>query len=74
MAVRYLDDGNDDGHVLGRTTTSKLGFFGLATPIVRPLITAVTTATATTTLNETKINSLYVALRALGLISTATSN
>jgi len=74
MAVRYLDDGNDDGHVLGRTTTSKLGFFGLATPIVRPLITAVTTGTATTTLNETKINRLYAALRALGLISTATSN
>ena len=70
MAVRYLDDGNDDGHVLGRTTTSKLGFFGLATPIVRPLITAVTTGTATTTLNETKVNRLMAALVKLGLIAT----
>lgn len=74
MAVRYLDDGNDTGTVLGQSTTAKIGFFGLATPIVRPLVTAVTTATATTTLNEKKIDRLYVALRALGLISTATSN
>lgn len=70
MAVRYLDDGNDDGTVLGQATTSKLGFFGLATPIVQPSITAVATGTATTTLNETKINRLYAALRSLGLINT----
>ena len=74
MTIRYLDDGNDEGTVLGQATTSKIGFYGLAVPIVRPLITAVATGTATTTLNKTKINRLYVALRALNIISTATSN
>ena len=70
MAVTYLDEGNDDGTVLGQASTSKLGFYGLATPIVQPSITAVATGTATTTLNETKINRLYTALRSLGLINT----
>ena len=70
MAVHYLDDGNDDGTVLGQASTTKLGFFGIATPVVRPAITAVGTTTATTALNETKIDRLYTALRSLGLIST----
>lgn len=70
MAVEYLGTGQDDGVVLGRATTDKLGFYGLATPIVQPAITAVATATATTALNETKINRLYAALRSLGLINT----
>jgi hypothetical protein len=70
MATEYLDSGNDDGATIGRSSTSKLGFYGLSTPIVRPAITAVATATATTTLNEKKINRLYVALRALNLIAT----
>jgi hypothetical protein len=74
MTIRYLDDGNDVGTVLGQTTTAKIGFYGLATPIVRPLITAVVTGTATTSLNKAKINRLYVALRALGIVSTATAN
>lgn len=69
MAVHYLDSGNDDGTVLGQAATSKIGFYN-ATPIVRPSITAVATATATTTLNETKIDRLYTALRNLGLIAT----
>jgi hypothetical protein len=70
MAVEYLGSGNDDGVNLGRSTTDKIGFYGLTTPIVQPAITAVTTATATTALNETKINRLYAALRALNLINT----
>jgi hypothetical protein len=70
MAVEYLGSGNDDGVNLGRSTTDKIGFYGLTTPIVQPSITAVATATATTALNETKINRLYAALRALNLINT----
>lgn len=69
MAVHYLDDGNDDGTCLGQATTSKVGFFG-STPVVQPAITAVATATATTSLNETKIDRLYTALRNIGLINT----
>lgn len=69
MAVEYLDTGNDDGIVVGRSS-GKLSFYGLATPIVKPSITAVGTTTATTALNETKIDRLYTALRNLGLIAT----
>lgn len=65
MAVEYLTNGNPDGSVIGRSD-EKLVFFG-GTPVVQPSITAVGTATATTTLNETKINRLYAALGAAGL-------
>jgi hypothetical protein len=71
MTIRYLADQNPDGTIIGTTSSDKLGFFGLATPIARPTITWVTTATATTALNETKINRLYAALENLGLIATA---
>lgn len=57
------------GMLLGQSTTEKVGFFG-TTPIVQPSITAVATATATTALNETKIDRLYTALRNIGLINT----
>lgn len=58
-----------DGLQVGKASTEKVGFFG-ATPVVQAAITAVATATATTTLNETKIDRLYTALRTLGLINT----
>jgi hypothetical protein len=35
MAVEYLGTGNDDGVDLGRSSTDKIGFYGLATPIVK---------------------------------------
>lgn len=70
MAVRQLSDARGDGINLGQSTTDKIGFYGLTTPIVQPAITAVGTATATTTLNETKIDRLYTALRNLNLINT----
>lgn len=59
-----------DGAQVGGSSTEKVGFFG-ADPIARPTITAVTTATATTALNETRILRLYAALETLGLIATA---
>lgn len=70
MAVEYLGSGNDDGVVLGRSATDKIGFFGLATPIVKPSVTWPNTGTATTTLNELKANRLMAALVALNLIVT----
>jgi hypothetical protein len=57
------------GAQVGSSATEKVGFFG-ATPVVQAAITAVATATATTALNETKINRLYAALATLGLINT----
>jgi hypothetical protein len=70
MAVEYVGTGNDDGVLLGRSSTDKIGFYGLATPIVKPSVTWPNTATATTTLNEAKCNRLMAALVALGLIVT----
>ncbi|MFA9205002.1 MAG: hypothetical protein ACEQSH_00955 [Bacteroidia bacterium] len=70
MAVEYLGTGNDDGVLLGRSATDKIGFYGLATPIVKPSVTWPNTGTATTTLNETKCNRLMAALVALNLIVT----
>ena len=68
--VKYLDDGDPSGTVLGQSSTTKLGFYGLATPIVRPSVTWPNTATATTALNELKANRLMAALVAVGLIAT----
>ena len=70
MAVEYVGTGNDDGVLLGRSATDKIGFYGLATPIAKPSVTWPNTGTATTTLNETKCNRLMAALVALGLIVT----
>jgi hypothetical protein len=71
MTVRQLSDGNDSGTVLGQSTSDKLGFFGTSTPVAQPSITAIATATATTTLLETRISRLETALRNLNLINTA---
>ena len=70
MAIEYLGNGGPDGTVMGKSATEKLGFFGEATPVTRPAITAITTATATTTLNETRIGRLEAALVSLGLVTT----
>jgi hypothetical protein len=70
MAVEYVGTGNDDGLLVGRSSTDKIGFYGLATPIARPSVTWPNTGTATTTLNETKVNRIMAALVALNLIVT----
>jgi hypothetical protein len=70
MAVEYLGSGNDGGVNLGRSTTDKIGFYGLATPIVQPSVTWPNTGTATTTINKNKANRLMAALVALNIIVT----
>ena len=66
MAINQLGDGNTDGW---QTPNTKGGFFG-ATPVSRPSVTWPNTGTATTTLNETKVNRIMAALVSLGLIVT----
>lgn len=58
-----------DGLQVGRASTEKVGFFGKV-PIAQPSVTWPNTATATTTLNETKVNRIMTALVNLGLIVT----
>ena len=69
MAVQYLGDNGPDGMCVGLSATEKVAFFG-ATPVVQQAMTAVATTTATTALNELKINRVIAALNALGLTTT----
>jgi hypothetical protein len=58
---------------IGNSTASKIGFYGLATPIVQPVGAAQTecSVTATTTAVITLVNGLRAALVALGLVKGA---
>lgn len=69
MAVHYVGDNGPDGVCVGTASTEKVGFYG-TTPITKPSVTWPNTATATTALNETKVNRLMAALVNLGLIVT----
>ena len=84
MAVEYIDHGNDDGTNFGRSD-GKIGFYGLATPIVQPDFTqaaVATTAVSMTTTNWgyanssqpteiiTLVNEIRAKLVALGLVAT----
>lgn len=71
MALKELSDGGPDGTRLGQSATlDKLGFFGLATPIVQPTAAnqAAITAGATTTACNNLVIELRLALVNLGLI------
>lgn len=73
MAVEYLGTGNDDGVVLGRSTTDKISMYGV-TPIAQraaaaQATTAVGTASSTAVDTATKAAIIEVmnTLIALGL-------
>jgi hypothetical protein len=69
MAVEYLGSGNDDGVLLGRATTDKIGFYGLATPIVQGSAVTALVTTPTATDIATAVNSIISRLQAVGLIA-----
>lgn len=46
MAVKYLDDKNVDGTVLGQASTTKVGLWGV-TPVVQPSSASQAAVTAT---------------------------
>ncbi len=68
MAVEHLTKLNDDGTLFGQSTTDKIGFYGLTTPIVQPTITL--TTTATTTVLKVRVARIEAALVALALVNT----
>ena len=68
MAVKELSDGNSEGTRLGQSSTDKIGFYGLATPIAQPA--TVTDATDATTA-ITAVNTVIDRLQALGLIASS---
>lgn len=65
MTIQQVGDGGEGVQF----PDTKAGFFG-ATPVAQPSVTWPNTGTATTTLNETKVNRLMAALVTLGLITT----
>lgn len=84
VTPKQLHDGSPDGVNFGGASTDKIGFYGLATPIVRPsgasqaACTNTTTTTSTTTALTTDldavrvlVNKLRADLVALGLIAGA---
>ncbi len=79
MAIKQLSDGGPDGTVMGQSSTDKLGFFGLAAPVVKATVSDTVTVTqpvlgataaygfATTAQFNAVVNAV-AALRAYGLI------
>jgi hypothetical protein len=45
MTVKFVDDGNPDGHTLGQNATTKISFYG-ATATAQPASTTAVSATA----------------------------
>ena len=68
MALKELSDGGADGTRLGQASTDKLGFYGLATPIVRPSVATAITTGATETATISLVRSIRLALVNLGLV------
>lgn len=69
MAVEYVGTGNDDGVLLGRSSTDKIGFYGLTTPIARGAAVTTLATTPTATDIATAVNSIISRLQALNLIA-----
>ena len=67
MAVEYLTSANDDGTNFGKSATSKIGFYGLTTPIVQPSISL--SAGDTTTALAADVAAIKAALVALNLVA-----
>jgi hypothetical protein len=72
MAIgEVIGDGNPTGTNFGRAA-DKIGFYGLATPIVKPTTTFTSTATCTVASTvATDLHALRTTLAALGLLTSA---
>lgn len=70
--IVQLSDGGPDGTLLGQSSTDKIGFYGLTTPVVKATCTlaAALTAGTTTPANiAAAVDELHAALAAYGLIA-----
>lgn len=64
MAVEYLGAGQDEGTIMGRSSTDKIGFFGITTPVVRQSVV--------TTVDSTTITTVDTTIASTGLTAEAT--
>ena len=70
--INQLSDAGPDGTLLGQSSTDKIGFYGLTTPIVRrtcTLAAALTSGTTTPADIAAAVDELHAALAAYGLIA-----
>ena len=67
MAVEYVDSGNDDGSVLGRTS-GLIGFYGTS-PVAKGAAVTTLATTPTATDIATAVNSIISRLQTVGLIA-----
>ncbi len=66
MAVEYLGTGNDDGVVLGRSSTDLVALYG-ETPVVQAAAITTLATTPTATNIATAVNSIITALQNVGI-------
>lgn len=66
--IKQLSDKGPDGTLLGQSSTDKIGFYGLTTPIVRPSVATAITTGATETATISLVRSIRLALVNLGLV------
>lgn len=64
MSVDYIGNGNDDGTNFGQSSTDKIGFYGLTTPIVQQTISGLWSwTTSTGIVTQAALDGLYVTLK-----------
>ena len=70
VATRQLSDQNPTGTLLGASTTDKIGFYGVATPVAQRAAgsNTVLTTGATTTVQLAVLTEIQATLVALGLM------
>jgi hypothetical protein len=82
MAVQQLSNKNDDGAILGQSSSDLIGFYGLSAGVARPSVSAYTTTTASVSTStnwgyttstqadaiNTQIVAITAALRTMGLV------
>ena len=74
-AVKQLSDGNSIGTVLGQSTSDKIGFYNVATPVGKVGTVALGSGSSFATLSMSSgalASSIAIALNNLGLIACAT--
>lgn len=59
MAAKQLTNAATEGLVIGQSSTDKLGFYGLATPIVQPALSAAAAVVTTAVINSSVSASAF---------------
>lgn len=67
MAVEVIGKGAEDGTVLGSSSSEKIGFYGVSSPVAQQSVEQQTTKT--TTQLRAEVSAIQDALDALGLVA-----